>query len=139
MKCQHCGVYEATFHYRSNINGQIAEQHLCVACAQSTEGGLFAGVATNPMELFFGGGMFGGRMGSLPQAQTRPAFAPTPAPQAPAMEPGEGSIPAEADDALRQRRQLNQMRQEMQSAVEADQFERATELRDEIHRLEQGM
>ena len=33
MKCQHCGKNEATFYYKSNINGAVTEQHLADAVA----------------------------------------------------------------------------------------------------------
>ncbi|MDR1805341.1 MAG: UvrB/UvrC motif-containing protein [Clostridium sp.] len=39
MKCQNCGVREATTHIKQNINGQINEQHLCSQCAMEAEGG----------------------------------------------------------------------------------------------------
>ena len=34
MKCQNCGKNEATFYYKSNINGRVMESHLCPQCAQ---------------------------------------------------------------------------------------------------------
>ena len=45
-------------------------------------------------------------------------------------------VPLEADDTLKQRRELNVLRQQMQAAIEAEEFERAAELRDEIDRKE---
>ena len=33
MKCERCGKNEATFYFKSNINGKITEQHLCSDCA----------------------------------------------------------------------------------------------------------
>ena len=33
MKCEHCGKNEATFYYKSNINGVVKEVHLCADCA----------------------------------------------------------------------------------------------------------
>ena len=33
MKCEHCGNEEVSFHYTSNINGNITEKHLCSQCA----------------------------------------------------------------------------------------------------------
>ena len=35
MKCEHCGKNEVTFVYRSNINGQVEEKHLCSDCAEN--------------------------------------------------------------------------------------------------------
>ena len=33
MKCDRCGKNEATFYYKSNINGRVTETHLCPDCA----------------------------------------------------------------------------------------------------------
>ena len=137
MKCQRCLVREASFHYKSNINGEISEQHLCANCAGIQEGHLFAHTLANPMDALLGGGIFG----------TRPFFAPvhraadTTMRRTPIgiLEPQEGNIPSDADDALKQRRALNQLRQELQAAMDTENFERAAELRDEIHRMEQGV
>jgi len=34
MKCQHCGKNEATFYYKSTVNGQTTEAHVCQYCAE---------------------------------------------------------------------------------------------------------
>lgn len=34
MKCENCGRNEASFIYRSSINGRTEEHHLCQACAE---------------------------------------------------------------------------------------------------------
>ena len=34
MKCEHCGKNEVTFMYRSSVNGNVTEQHLCGECAE---------------------------------------------------------------------------------------------------------
>ena len=36
MKCEHCGKNEATFYYKSNINGNVTEHHLCGDCVPPT-------------------------------------------------------------------------------------------------------
>jgi len=41
-------------------------------------------------------------------------------------------IPAEADDTFKQRRLHNALRQELQTAIEQENFERAAEIRDEM-------
>ncbi len=33
MLCDKCGKYQATTHYKSLINGELTEQHLCSNCA----------------------------------------------------------------------------------------------------------
>jgi len=130
MKCEHCLIHEATFHYRSNINGQIAEQHLCTHCAQAIEGGLFAHAPVAPMDALFGGGLFG----LTPQRTGRPVCVPYKS--APPVGDAALGVPLIADDSLKRRRALNALRQEMQTAIEREHFERAAELRDEIHRME---
>ena len=34
MKCEHCGRNEATFFYKSSVNGHVTQVHLCQDCAQ---------------------------------------------------------------------------------------------------------
>ena len=147
MKCQHCLTQEANFHYRSSINGEVREQHLCADCAQSFEGSLFANTLTRPMEAFgsfFQSPLLGGSLFSGGFPAMGPAFAPIPQRSeslgqrilADTSGPREAIIPSEADDLLKQRRQRNCLQQEMQRAVEQENFERAAELRDEIHRSE---
>ncbi len=34
MKCDRCGKNDATFYYKSNINGRVTETHLCPDCAR---------------------------------------------------------------------------------------------------------
>jgi Uncharacterized protein with conserved CXXC pairs len=56
MKCEHCGKNEATFYYKSNINGNVTEHHLCSDCAREL------GYADSMEKSFgsFGQGLFGG-------------------------------------------------------------------------------
>ena len=35
MKCERCGKNEATFYYKSSINGKVTELHLCPECAEA--------------------------------------------------------------------------------------------------------
>jgi len=99
------------------------------------EGGLFAHTPTGPMEALFGGGLFGAQPFFAP---VRPRSERSPS-HIPAQNPGpqKDGVPPEAADALKQRRARNALRQELQRAVETENFERAAELRDEIHRMEQ--
>ena len=34
MRCDRCGKNEATFYYKSNINGKVTQVHLCHQCAE---------------------------------------------------------------------------------------------------------
>lgn len=146
MKCQSCGNFEANFHYKSNINGEITERHLCQECAQKTEGGMFAGSTARlrPMQTLSGGmfdlfegGLFTGRF--FGDALSMPAMMggfPTAAPEPSPGNLPEKDIPADAGEDIKKRRELNKLRSEMEREVRAESFERAAELRDEIYRLE---
>jgi len=145
MNCQQCGVQNANFHYQVNINGQMHEIDLCADCAAELQGAVRSGGAARfgGFSDLFSGGLFGGslmeeaflgnrpgmsRTRELPLSHTAPRVVP---------EPSEAKIPLEADVALKERRHLNALRAELGAVIEAENFERAAELRDEIHRLEQ--
>lgn len=158
MKCQHCGQKEATFYYKSNINGEVTEQHLCADCAKEL------GYADNIQNTFgnFERNLFGG-FDSL--------FAPMPAlaggffepfeamdrqfsrmfpqlgsscsctGQAPQNAPAEKTsgndlVSEEEHQKLDRERRLNALRNEMTQAIQTENFERAAQLRDQIHGLE---
>ena len=56
MKCEHCGKNEVTFIYRSSVNGNVTEQHLCSECAEKL--GYTRSLAAHNrsmMQSFFGG------------------------------------------------------------------------------------
>lgn len=159
MKCQNCGKYEANFHYKSNVNGQITEQHLCQECAANMEGSVFS-KAQREMDdgrnvqqsFFFPQSMIGGYslwdnmarsffgdLWSAPQIVMISPGAYHPgevaAPNAPASARGK-DIPVDAGDKFKKRREINTLRSEMRTAVKDENFERAAELRDQIYALE---
>lgn len=135
MKCDKCGEAEAVFHYRANINGRGSERHLCVKCA--LEDGfsetMFQG-AVRP-ELFGFEGIFRrSPYGAFP-AYSEPGIYGVPqTPEEP--EESEGLIPGDAGEEFRQKREIAILRAEMQSAVTAEDFEKAAVLRDKIRELE---
>ena len=159
MKCEHCGKNEATFYYKSNINGQVTEQHLCGDCAKEM------GYVSNLEKSFanFSASMFGGfddllaPMPSLAGSFFEPfeamnrrfehmfpmlggavaAPAAQAAPDAPAQSAsGNDLVSDEEHRKLDRERQINALRCEMRQAVETENFERAAALRDQIHGLE---
>jgi Uncharacterized protein with conserved CXXC pairs len=76
----------------------------------------------------------------IPQMLTGPYGSQT---YQPLQQPGESassdkekSVPSDAGDKFKRRRELNSLRCEMRAAVKSEDFERAAELRDRIHRLE---
>lgn len=48
MKCENCGIHTATTHYKSIVNGQIREAHLCPECFQKISG---AGLWKSPFDV----------------------------------------------------------------------------------------
>ena len=131
MKCEKCNEREANFFYSSNINGEITEKHLCHECAES-EGlmnheEMFSGLFSmrSPFGLldsmwrddFWNTGLFG-RVGTL----QRNAIGET----------RSKSIPDRAGDDLMAKHEIAQLRAKMQKAVEAENFEEAIKIRDEI-------
>ena len=128
MKCQNCGNYEVNFHYSSNINGCVTETHLCSKCA--SQAGYDYGRMFNS-GIFLGGFMpaFGF---SAFDAQPQMGILLQKAPVAPVQEE------PDIDDDMKARRELNMLREQMQAAAEAEDFEKAVELRDKIKQIEEG-
>ena len=66
MKCENCGRNEASFIYRSSINGRTEEHHLCQACAEKlgyTQ--RFFSKRPSVLDSFFGNDAFFGSTPSL--------------------------------------------------------------------------
>lgn len=153
MKCENCGKNEVTFVYQSNVNGHVTEKHLCADCAEKL--GYTQKLAAHSQKLmrnFFGGGLFDDFFSPYPSLLSRGLrmledpfddfFADMPALGAPAEQAQE---PQKTQDTLLEQeernqvsktRQLNALRMEMQKAVQEENFERAAQLRDQIHALE---
>lgn len=144
MKCDRCGRKDATFYYKSNINGRVTETHLCADCARAMG---YAGSAQSRMgswfdddwfdrpfrmlEPFFGG--FGSRMLTefpqpvdvLEQAQaTAPDSAPT-----------DDLLPHDEAMSLALERKRNALETQLHNAVEEERYEDAARLRDELKSL----
>ena len=142
MKCDRCGKNEATFYYKSNINGRVTETHLCPDCARAMG---YAGSMSGRMsswfnddwfdrpfrmlEPFFGG--FGSRMltefpqpvNVLEQAQTADEKA------------DDGLLPKEEAAGLALERKRNALQAQLHNAVEEERYEDAARLRDELKSL----
>lgn len=147
MRCDRCGKNEATFYYKSNINGKVTQIHLCPQCAEELgytdscrsagmTGGLFGDLFSRPfgmLEPFFNG--FGSRMlTEFPEpvdvlGQARESV--------PAAEAHSDLLPKDEQDALTKQRKRNALQMQLNLAVEAEHFEEAAKLRDELRALEQ--
>jgi protein arginine kinase activator len=157
MKCENCGKNEVTFVYQSNVNGNVTEKHLCSECAEKLGytqrfaaqrqqmarsfgslmgGNLFEDFFTSMPSLF-------GRMSRMLEDPFDDFFADMPAlcasgekkePQEPQKQ--ETLVDEESQSRFSRMRQINALRMEMKKAVRQENFERAAELRDQIHQME---
>ena len=156
MKCENCGKNEVTFVYQSNINGHVEERHLCGECAEKM--GYTQRVAAQHQRMmqgfnsFFSGGVLEDFFSPMPSLLNRQGwllenpfddfFSDMPALGAPAEAAQEAAKPQDAlleqeeQSEISRQRKLNALRMEMQKAVGEENFERAAELRDQIHNLE---
>ena len=153
MKCENCGKNEVTFVYQSTINGHVEEKHLCSECAEKL--GYTQRINAHSqrmMQNFFGrGSLFGSSffndffspslMGRMLEDPFDDFFADMPAlSAAPARQQEtkkeEDLVEKEEQSRFSYLRQLNALKVEMKKAVHQENFERAAELRDQIHKLE---
>ena len=154
MKCENCGKNEVTFIYQSNINGKVTEKHLCSECAEKL--GYTQKIAAHSqrmMQNFFGNSIFGNSffddffspvpslMGRMLEDPFDDFFADMPAlGAAPAKQEEQKKeddlVDREEQGRFAYLRQMNALKMEMKKAVHQENFERAAELRDEIHKLE---
>ena len=153
MKCENCGKNEVTFVYQSNINGHVEEKHLCSECAEKL--GYTQRINAHSqrmMQNFFGrGSLFGSSffndffspslMGRMLEDPFDDFFADMPAlSAAPARQQEtkkeEDLVEKEEQSRFSYLRQLNALKVEMKKAVHQENFERAAERRDQIHKLE---
>ena len=152
MKCENCGKNEVTFVYRSNVNGHVEEKHLCSDCAEKLGYTQRINAGSRMMQNFFGrGSLFGSSffndffspslMGRMLEDPFDDFFADMPAlSAAPARQQEtkkeEDLVEKEEQSRFSYLRQLNALKVEMKKAVHQENFERAAELRDQIHKLE---
>ena len=149
MKCEKCGKNEATFFYSANINGEKSERHLCADCARE-EGfggaleferpmGMLDGFFDDMFSDFFAParallpdfGMFGSPVRRI-MASTGTAAARRTEP----LTEVESRIPADAGGEIRSRRELEALKAQLADAVQAEDFEKAITLRDQIRKIE---
>ena len=155
MKCENCGKNEVSFVYRSSINGRTEEHHLCQACAEKLgyTQKLFAR-RPSMMNSFFGnddffGDFFSpmpsllGRMNRMLESpfddffDTMPAIGAAPVQEAP-EEKKDDLMSHEDQSRFSYLRQMNALKQAQEKAIAEENFERAAQLRDELHKLEEA-
>lgn len=144
MKCENCGKYEADYHYTSNINGNVTEKHLCSECARKLGYGSDMFYNTGSLiDDMFDGFFSTGRRSMTPfgtLGMTMPAML---IPQIyinmdggiPIAAPSEEKNTA-ADPEMKKMREMNILKNQMKTAAENEDFEKAAEIRDKIKKLE---
>lgn len=149
MLCDHCKKNPANYHYTHVINGQRTESHLCQECLNaqtginlSGSGNLFSAMLggqpkAEPLRCSLCGLEYSRfqKTGLLGCAQCYNDFRPQLEPMLRRIHghvQHQGHVPASAGEALKARRRLDALQEEMQQAVQDENFERAAELRDQV-------
>ena len=132
MKCEKCGRNDATFYYRSSVNGRVSEAHLCESCAEAL------GYRANF------GGAWDDFFSLLPRVVGGEDFEASFTPAArralhilPSEEEHEQPLLSEQEQReLRREREKNALHIALDEALEREDYEQAAKLRDELRRLE---
>lgn len=147
MKCQNCGKNEATFYYRSSINGRVMEGHLCPQCAQKL--GLMQNMRQPLMDSLWDDDFFTrpfrmlepllGGFGSRLLTEFPEPVDVTQEARRTAAEPQDDSlVQGDEREQLSRRRQRNALETQLRHAVETENFEEAARLRDQLRSLPQA-
>ena len=148
MKCQNCGKNEATFYYKSNINGRVMESHLCPECARQL--GLVQDMRRPMMSSLWDDDDFFARpfrmlepllggFGSRLLTEFPEPVDVTQEARRTAAEPQDDSlVQGDEREQLSRRRQRNALETQLRHAVETENFEEAARLRDQLRSLPQA-
>lgn len=132
MKCENCGRNDATFYYRSNVNGRVSEAHLCEACASAL--GYRTELSGTWEDLFsllprvVGGEDF--EASFTPAARRALHILPS------ETEHEQPLLSEQEQREVRRERERNALRIALDEALEREDYEQAAFFRDELRRLE---
>ncbi|MBE6919787.1 MAG: hypothetical protein E7469_08905 [Ruminococcaceae bacterium] len=142
MKCQHCGKNEATFYYKSTVNGRTTEAHVCPHCAEA----LGYTKAWQPMRRGFfrdpfallSDPFFDGFASRLLTEFPAPGNTLREAQEAVEQPREEANLLSEEERrSLDLQRRRNALQLQLRQAVDAENYEEAARLRDELRALPQ--
>ena len=164
MLCDKCGKNPATTHYTQIINGQKKEYHLCSQCAQAMGGQeLFSGFPNLFGSLFSQPSFQPGRSAQVMErrcsrcgtsfsdiaetglmgcADCYNAFLKELTPSISRIHGKTahvGKVPKSAGGNVKLKNQLMEAKRKLQEAIEAEEFEKAVTLRDEIRELNERL
>ena len=161
MLCQSGQKKQATTHIKSVVNGEVTEYNLCPECAKKMGyGNIFADFSTDFSSLL--GSIFGvGQQQVLPDAKRCPECGSTFADIARNGKVGcascydvfydrllptirrihgntehIGKAASSADESVRIKNEAEELKQQLQQAIDEQEFEKAAQLRDRIKELE---
>ena len=129
MKCQHCKKNDATFYYRSTVNGHTTQYRLCQSCAQELGFGQMLRRPRLPEDPFFARPFslwdgFGARM-----------LTEFPAPaEEESKQPETLLSEKDAKDYI-QRVKRNALQLRLQQAIDSENYEEAARVRDELRTM----
>ena len=133
MKCEHCGVENATFFCKTTVNGHTSQMHLCHGCAEKL--GLTRSMHTAFSRPF--GRLFDpvSLLGDFAHVPTPTLLTEFPAPDETATPAQEELVDAIDAKKLQEERQKNALQAQLRRAVEEERYEDAAKLRDELRAL----
>ena len=159
MLCEKCGNANATTHLKRTVNGKTQEYHLCAKCASEL------GVSNfNPFDISdLWGSLFGDELpsaadsvrckscnssfdeiakrGKLGCPECYKTFYDKLLPSLRKLHGKThhmGRVPDSADENAKNAYRLTRLKEQLKSAVEDEEYEKAAQLRDEIRTLESG-
>ncbi len=165
MLCDKCGKNQATTHYKQTVNGTTQEYHLCSDCAKNLASmpgkGLFdfSDILGTLFGQTYAGRMIsaGGKQPACPNcglhfneiaqtgkvgcAQCYETFYEEFLPSIQRIHgktAHNGKVPRSAGARLRLRSEIDTLKNQLKTAVDSQEFEKACEIRDRIQKLEKG-
>lgn len=133
MKCEHCGVENATFFCKTTLNGRTSQMHLCHSCAEKL------GLSRSMHQAFSRpfGRLFDpfSLLGDFAHVSTPTLLTEFPAPDEAAAPPQEELVDTIDAKKLQEERQKNALQAQLRRAVEEERYEDAARLRDELRAL----
>lgn len=169
MFCQECGKRPATLHFTKIVNGEKTEFHICESCAREKGEGIPGTPNSFSIHSLLSGLLdFNSSGASAPQAPPQTvrceecgltyaqfskigrfgcsscynAFAERLDPLLKRVHSStthNGKIPKRSGGQIQCKREIEQLRKDMQTYIEQEEFENAAELRDRIRELERKL
>jgi len=166
MLCQECRQNEANIHIVKNVNGKQSELNLCESCARKKDELDFSLEPQFSLHKLFSSmlnqGLYGkreemladdkkcpscsltfaqfGQLGRLGCSDCVPAFEDKLKPLLKRIHGGSshtGKVPEKARERVNILRELDQLKDDLQTKVQNEEFEKAAQLRDRIRGIEQ--